>query len=168
MLSGRIQLVSLDEDGGHADVHVGRSAEHLVSRTRSDVQSALVDSQCIVESALRHPDVGQRDSARHDIREVASLVEARHCIGVIPVRGVEIGVRPLSQTDERKCRSAAEVVVVPEKFERPPSMADRASMITEELSEPGPVDCDRAGQVAEGLLVHDDRLACGQRALGVL
>jgi hypothetical protein len=49
-------------------------------------------------------------------------------------------------------------------------MDDCARMVTEELSKPGPVDRNRARQLAEGFVVRHDRVACRrtQPALGIL
>ena len=80
--------------------------------------------------------------------------------------GLQIPAAPVHEPQQSRCRSAAEVVVVKRKLDRPLGMPDGAGCVAQGQSLPGAVHLDLRRETAVFLLVGDDHLR--RRDLGFL
>ena len=93
--------------------------------------------------------------------------QARHAVGIRPVRGLEIPARPGGESQEPRCRAAPEVVILGDEVERPPGVAHGAG---HDRPRPGPARPGRwrsRRQAPELLVVHDDHLRWRGRSVAL-
>ena len=72
--------------------------------------------------------------------------------------GLQIPAAPVHEPQQPRCRSAAEVVVVKRKLDRPLGVPDSAGCVTPGQSLSGAVHLDHRRETAIFLLVSDDHL----------
>ena len=123
---------------------------------RRKLQCLLVGAHRLVETTLRNPDIRQGDGATDCVRDVPGLLQLRHALGIRPVRCLEIPARPGGESQERRCRSALEMVVLRDEVERPPGVFHGAGHIAQSQGLSGTVHGDRTRETAKFLFVHDD------------
>ncbi len=114
----RVEVVSLVEHLGHADVHVRGSPEHGRGVFGGGSQSSLVVAHRVAEAALRDTEVRQRDRTIDLARAAPCPAQRRHAVGVPAVRRLEVSGPPVREPDQGLCRPAAEVVVGTSEVER--------------------------------------------------
>ena len=103
-----------------------------VALLRRKLQCPLVGAHRLVETTLRNPYIGQGDCATDGVRDVPGPLQTRHAIGIRPVRCLEIPARPGCEPQERRCRSAPEMVVLRYEVERPPGVFHGAGHIAQQ------------------------------------
>ena len=159
VLRGGMQIVTLTVELAHAHVHVCRSPQRRASPCcRRKLQCLLIGAHGLAETTLRNPYISQGDGATDGVRDVPGLLQTRHAIGIRPVRCLEIPARPGGESQERRCRSAPEMVVLRDEVERPPGVFHGVGHIAPRQGQSGTVHGDRTRQTAKFLFVHDDHL----------
>ena len=154
-----MQIVMLTVELAHSHIHVCRSAQRWRALLCRKLQSLLIGTHCLAETTLRNPYIRQGDCATDCVRDVPGLLQTRHAIGIRPVRCLEIPARPGGKSQERRCRSAREMVILRCEVERPPGVFHGVGHIALSQGKCGTVHGDRTRQTAKFLFVHDDHLS---------
>ncbi len=146
------------------DVHVGCTSEAGVLRRRGR-SAALEGALRVAEAALGDLDVGQRERAAHDVRQVVAGLEAGDRLGVA------LAGRP-SRSPRVQCARPSSAAAAP-RWSRSSSparsrtrvgVADGGVDVAGEQGQPGSVHGGHGGKTGERLLVEDDRGIVGGRA----
>ncbi len=98
---------------------------------RRSCNALLIGAHCLVETTLRYPYIRQGDSAPEGVREVPGPLHPCHALGIRPVRCLQIPARPGGESQEPRCRSAPEMVVLRCEVERPPGVCHGAGHIAQ-------------------------------------
>ena len=159
VLRGGMQIVMLTVELAHSHVHVCRSPQYRFALLRRKLQSPLIGTHRLAETTLRNPYISQSDCAIDCVRDVPGQLHTSHAIGKHPVCCLEIPARPGCESQERRCRSAPEMVVLRYEVERPPGVFHGGGHIAPSQGQSGTVHGDRTRETAKFLFVHDDHLS---------
>src|SRR5260370_28448914 len=96
----------------HTHVEVCRALRDRLALLCRELQRALVCTQSLVEATLRNPYISQGDGTTDGVRDVPGHAHVCHAIGKQPVCCLEIPARPGCEPQERRCRSAPEMLVL--------------------------------------------------------
>src|SRR6266508_6277490 len=138
-----MQIVLLTVELAHSHIQVCRSAQYRLALLCGKLQCLLVCTHCLGETTLRNPYISSGDCATDCVREVPGLVHPRHALGIRPVRCLEIPTRPVCESQERRCRSAPQMVFLRYELERPPGVCHGLGHIASSQGLPGTVYGDR-------------------------
>ena len=136
VLRGGMQIVMLTVELTHSHVHVCRSPQYRLALLRRKLQSPLIGTHRLAETTLRNPYISQGDCATDCVRDVPGLLHTSHAIGKHPVCCLEIPARPGCESQERRCRSAPEMVVLRYEVEHPPGVFHGAGHIAQARASP--------------------------------
>ena len=146
VLRGGLQIVILAVELAHAHVHVCRSPQRGVRPAPSQAailahRSALPRGDDLARSVYppgrRAPDC---------VRDVPGHLQMSHALGIRLVRCLQIPTRPGGEPQERRRRSAPEMVVLGDEVEHPPGVFHGVGHVAQQ---PGPVPA-RATAIAAG------------------
>src|SRR4028118_1045629 len=90
-------------------------------------------SYCLVEMALRHPDVSQNKRATDRNKDVAGHPHIRHEIDKGSMGCLQVPARPICDPQKRSQDSALVIVTPRQEIERPPGVRHGAGHIAESL-----------------------------------
>src|SRR6266700_1635937 len=107
-----MQIVMLTVELTHSHIQVCHSLQDRLAQLQSILQSVLVGTHCLAETTLRNPYISQGDCATDGVREVPGSLHTCHAIGIRPVCCLEIPVRPEGESQERRCRSAPQALLL--------------------------------------------------------
>src|SRR4028118_840753 len=83
-------------------------------------QGALVGAHRLAKTTLRDAYIGRSHCAPDRVGDVPGPLQNRHALGIGPVSCLEIPARPGCESQERRCRSAPEMVVLRQEADPPP------------------------------------------------
>ena len=111
MLPCRRQVAFFAEEVGETHVHVRRRPHHRLAGFCRQVQGPLVCLDRLAKPALRDPDIREGDRGTYGVRQAARMLDARHALGIDPVRSLEVTTGPQGQAQERLGPAAEEIAV---------------------------------------------------------
>jgi hypothetical protein len=144
-----VEIVPLVQDRRDADVHVGRAAQDDAFGARGEGQSALLDAHRLAETALRDPDVAERDRPADGVGKISALLQGRDPVRVGAVGGIQVTPRPLGESQQRRCRPSPQVIVLACRRQRLPGMSDGAVEIADQERLRRAIPRDGARQAVE-------------------
>src|SRR6266853_462920 len=109
------------------------------------LQSPLIGAHCLAQTTLRNPYISQGDRATDGVRDVPGPLHPRHAIGIRLMRCLEIPTRPICESQEPRCRSAPEMVILRDEVEYPPGVFHGVGHIAQSQGTCGTVNGDRTG-----------------------
>ena len=139
----------------HTHVHICRAPQYRLALLRRQLQSPLIGTHRLAETTLRNPYSSQGDCAIDCVRDVPGLLQTRHAIGIRPVRCLEISARPGCESQEPRCPSARQMVVLRCEVERAPGICHGPWHIAPSQGQSGTGNRDRTRETAKPLFVHD-------------